>query len=342
VTVLATDPARNTTHAAPAERLSVLDGWRAVSILLVLAGHLLPLGPSRWEMNEAVAAMGMVIFFTLSGFLITSFLSRGADLRVFIIRRFFRIAPLAWVVMIVLLIMNHSPAKAWVANLLFYANLPPYYLVPGGGHLWSLCVEVQFYLGITLFVMIARQRGLILLPLIALGITLLRIVDHQYINIITWFRIDEILAGGILALVHGGWYGSKPQSVLASISPYWLLPLVLLSAHPAAGILNYARPYLAAALVGATLFNGPVRLGHLLESRPARYIAEISYALYIFHGALNAGWLGSGSKVVKYAKRPLLLAVTFALAHVSTFRFEQPCIALAKRLTRGVAIKAPA
>jgi peptidoglycan/LPS O-acetylase OafA/YrhL len=133
VTVLATDPARNTTHAAPAERLSVLDGWRAVSILLVLAGHLLPLGPSRWEMNEAVAAMGMVIFFTLSGFLITSFLSRGADLRVFIIRRFFRIAPLAWVVMIVLLIMNQSPAKAWVANLLFYANLPPYYLVPGGG-----------------------------------------------------------------------------------------------------------------------------------------------------------------------------------------------------------------
>ncbi|RYE96730.1 MAG: acyltransferase [Oxalobacteraceae bacterium] len=293
--------------------MSVLDGWRAVSILLVLAGHLLPLGPSRWEMNEAVAAMGMVIFFTLSGFLITSFLSRGADLRVFIIRRFFRIAPLAWVVMIVLLIMNQSPAKAWVANLLFYANLPPYYLVPGGGHLWSLCVEVQFYLGITLFVMIARHRGLILLPLITLGITLLRIVDHQYINIIT-----------------------------ASISPYWLLPLVLLSAHPAAGILNYARPYLAAALVGATLFNGPVRLGHLLESRPARYIAEISYALYIFHGALNAGWLGSGSKVVKYAKRPLLLAVTFALAHVSTFRFEQPCIALAKRLTRGVAIKAPA
>ena len=81
----------------------------------------------------------------------------------------------------------------------------------------------------------------------------------------------------------------------------------------------------------------------LITSRlSARYIAEISYALYIFHGALNAGWLGSGSKVVKYAKRPLLLAVTFALAHISTFRFEQPCIALAKRLTRGVAIRAPA
>jgi peptidoglycan/LPS O-acetylase OafA/YrhL len=342
MTAIAIAPVRDTTLAAPAERLSVLDGWRAVSILVVLAGHLLPLGPSRWEMNKAIAAMGMVIFFTLSGFLITRFLSRGADLRVFIIRRFFRIVPLAWVVMVLLLIVNQSPEKAWAANLLFYANLPPFNLVAGGWHLWSLCVEVQFYLGIGLFVMVARQRGLILLPLFAVGITLLRIVDHQYINVVTWYRVDEILAGGILALVHGGWYGTRPQSVLAAISPYWMLPLVLLSAHPAGGFLNFARPYLAATLVGATLFNGPVRLGRLLESRPARYIAEISYALYIFHGALNAGWLGSGSTFVKYAKRPLLLAVTFALAHVSTFRFEQPCIALAKRLTRGIAIKAPA
>jgi len=342
VTTLTAIPAEATTDTATPTRLSVLDGWRAVSILLVLAGHLLPLGAARWQLNEAVAAMGMVIFFTLSGFLITRFLARGADLRVFIIRRFFRIVPLAWVVMIVLLIANQSPVRAWAANLLFYANLPPFNLVVGGEHLWSLCVEVQFYLGIALFVLIARQRGLLLLPLIAAGITLLRILDHQYVNIITWFRVDEILAGGILALVHTGWYGTRPQRVLSAISPYWLLPLVLLAAHPAGGVLNYARPYLAAALVGATLFNGPVRLGRLLESRPARYIAEISYALYIFHGALNAGWLGSGSKLVKYAKRPLLLAATFALAHVSTFRFEQPCIALAKRLTRGVSVKAPA
>lgn len=327
--------------ASSVSRLLVLDGWRALSILLVLAGHLLPLGPSRWQMNEAVAAMGMVIFFTLSGFLITRLLARGADLRVFLIRRFFRIIPLAWVVMILLLIANHAPVQAWAANLLFYANLPPFYLVEGGGHLWSLCVEVQFYLAIALFVLVARHRGLIALPLFALAITALRIADHQYLNIITWYRIDEILAGSTLALVHAGWYGTRPQSVLAAINPYWLLPLVLLSAHPEAGAFNYARPYLAAMMVGATLFNGPARLGSLLESRPARYIAEISYALYIFHGALNAGWLGSGSKIVKYAKRPLLLAATFALAHFSTFRFEQPCIALAKRLTRGVSVPTP-
>lgn len=342
MTAMARDGSESSESLAPADRLAVLDGWRALSITLVLMGHLLPLGPKSWEMNGAVAAMGMVTFFTLSGFLITRFLMTGADLRMFVIRRFFRIVPLAWLVMIALLIADRANLASWSGNLLFYANLPPYFLVEGGGHLWSLCVEMQFYLGIALFVSLVGTRSLIALPGISLAITVLRIANHQYINIITWYRVDEILAGGMLALVYLGWYGRSIQSVLARINPYWLLPLVLLSAHPDGQFLNYARPYLSATMVGASLFNGPVRLNRVLGSGPARYVAEISYAVYIFHGALAAGWLGSGGTFAKYAKRPLLLAATFFLAHVSTFHFERRCTTLAKRLTRGVSVKAPA
>jgi peptidoglycan/LPS O-acetylase OafA/YrhL len=32
--------------------LPILDGWRALSILLVMAGHLLPLGPQSWGMTR--------------------------------------------------------------------------------------------------------------------------------------------------------------------------------------------------------------------------------------------------------------------------------------------------
>lgn len=45
------------------DRFSSLDGWRGVAIVLVLAGHLLPLGPKVWQMNGAIATTGMVIFF---------------------------------------------------------------------------------------------------------------------------------------------------------------------------------------------------------------------------------------------------------------------------------------
>ena len=61
-------------------RLSVLDGLRGISILLVLGSHTVPLGPKLLRLNDAAGAMGMSLFFALSGFLITSTLLHNADL----------------------------------------------------------------------------------------------------------------------------------------------------------------------------------------------------------------------------------------------------------------------
>src|SRR5690348_1409993 len=85
---------KDSTEPQSAHRFAMLDGWRATSIVLVLGAHLLPIGPKSLKLNEAVAAMGMALFFTLSGFLITRFLAaEHATVRVFVIRRFFRIVP---------------------------------------------------------------------------------------------------------------------------------------------------------------------------------------------------------------------------------------------------------
>lgn len=329
--------------AAGSDRFAMLDGWRAASILLVLAGHLLPLGPKSLQLNAAAAATGMAIFFTLSGFLIVRFLSERTDLRVFLIRRFFRIVPLAWVAVLVLMVAHRSPPETWAANLLFYANLPPQHLVHGGAHLWSLCVEMQFYIAAGLFAATLGSRALGWgVPLAALAITANRVLAGAEINIVTWYRVDEILAGGTLALLYAGRYGELPRRLLALLHPYLLLPLLFLSAHPEAGALAYARPYLAAATVGASLFTAPLLLRRLFENRVAAYIATVSYALYVIHGLVGETWLGSGDTVEKYLKRPLLFAVTFGLAHLSTFRFEQPMIGVAKRLTSGRSVRLPA
>ena len=325
----ATTPVRTGAH-----RFAMLDGWRAVSILLVLAGHLLPLGPSRLGLNAAVAEMGMALFFTLSGFLITRFLAEAGDLRVFIIRRFFRIVPLAWVASLVALPMAGAAWSAYPAHLLFYANLPPVFLVDTTAHLWSLCVEMQFYVAAAALVAVGGRRALGLLPLFALAVTIARIASGTPVSIVTWFRIDEILAGGILALSYGGWFGPWPMRVLGKLNVYVLTLLLLACCRDLPPGFTYLRPYLAAATVGASLVNAPPLLARLFESRAAGYIATISYALYIVHGVVRFTWLGSGPRLIHYAKLPLLLAVTFGLAHVSTFRFEQPCIAWAKRLTR--------
>jgi peptidoglycan/LPS O-acetylase OafA/YrhL len=61
------------------------------------------------------------------------------------------------------------------------------------------------------------------------------------------------------------------------------------------------------------------------------FLAGISYALYVIHPILSESWLGSGDVVEKYAKRPLLFAVLFALAYVSTYCYERPLIELGKK-----------
>ena len=314
-------------------RLAVLDGWRGISILLVLGAHLLPLGPKSWRLNETAGVTGMALFFTLSGFLITCFLLTHNSIRDFLIRRFFRIVPLAWLALLVALPLWNAPASSYLPNLLFYANLPPYYLVEVADHFWSLCVEVQFYAAVALIVAVLGKRGLYLLIAISLGVTLHRVASGAEVEIVTWHRVDEILAGAILALIYMGRLGGATQAALSRSSIYLLLVLFAVSCHPASGFANYLRPYLAAALVGITLYGPPPRIGAVLRSRSLRYIAAISFALYVFHGLLVHTWLGEGEKLVRYLKRPLLFAVTFALAHLSTFQFEQRWIELGKRMT---------
>lgn len=313
----------------------MLDGWRGISILLVLCGHLLPIGPKALDLNETVATMGMVLFFILSGFLITRFLLTHSSVQEFLIRRFFRIVPLAWLALAVTLPLSNALASDYLPNFLFYANLPPQHLLDTNAHFWSLSVEVQFYIAIALLFKVLGRRGLMLLPVLCVCVTIYRATQGAHLDIVTWRRVDEILAGAALALAHTGKY-KQFEGLLSKPSPIILIILLLISSHPASGAMNYFRPYIAAILVGATLVRKPDNLRKLLESRALRYIAVISFALYVFHGLLVNTWLGSGDKLVKYMKRPLLIGVTFGIAHLSTFYFEQWFITLGRRWSARV------
>jgi peptidoglycan/LPS O-acetylase OafA/YrhL len=309
--------------AAHGAHLPVLDGWRGISIVLVLAAHLLPLGPKAWKLNYSAGILGMALFFTLSGFLITSLLLHDPHVPRFLIRRGARIVPLAWLYCVVALVLSGAGALAWPAHFLFYANLPPSQLLPLTLHLWSLCLEMQFYAGIALLVTAWRQRGLWLLPLLCLLFSALRARLGIYASDISYYRVDEILAGCTLALVVHERWGGALRVQLARMPQWPLLAMLVLSCLPQGGWLNYLRPYFAAILVGATIVAPHTGLVKRLGHPVLLYLALSSYALYVLHPMLSASWLGSGDPVEKYAKRPLLLLVLFALAHLSTGYFER-------------------
>jgi peptidoglycan/LPS O-acetylase OafA/YrhL len=314
-------------------RFEALDGWRGISILLVLATHLLPIGPSAWRLNEMAGPLGMAIFFTLSGFLITHFLLRRPAVGPFLVRRLCRIAPLSWLYCLIALAITGASAEIYARHLLFVANLPPIALQELTAHLWSICMEVQFYVGVALLVALLGRRGLYLLPIACLAVTALRIIDGVPISIITYHRLDEILAGSVLALIYHR-SSTAPPWTRRVANPYVILALALVASHPAFPNANYARPYLAAALVGATMYWPTPTTRAVLGLRPLAYIAGISYALYIVHPLLAWTWLGTGSTTaIEYLKRPLLFAAIFAVAHVSTNYYEKPITDLGKRLT---------
>lgn len=102
--------------------------------------------------------------------------------------------------MAVLVLVHDASIDTAFANVMFFANLPPAKLMAGGEHLWSLCLDFQFYIFMALLVKVGSNRALLLIPIFTLGITFLRIYAGEVISIVTWHRVDEIFIGGCVAL----------------------------------------------------------------------------------------------------------------------------------------------
>ncbi len=311
-------------------RINELNGWRAISILLVLAAHLLPLGPKVFRLNETAGIMGMALFFILSGFLITSFLLFNKSIKTFLIRRAARIVPLSWLFLIIVYLFSSVPIGQLTSHFLFYGNLS-LDLIPGTSHFWSLCLEMQFYLGIALLICFFKDKTFFIIPILCIAITLNSAFAGTIVNIQTHYRADEILAGCVLALIYHGFYNEKFKTFFSRINPIYVLPFFILSCMPYSDWFNYLRPYLTAILVGSSILNKNTNLKVILCNKYFEYIATVSFALYVIHGGLVHTWLGTGDILEKYIKRPILFLVTFALAHWSTYKFEIPISKWARR-----------
>ena len=191
-------PARMPSHdqtAGGTHGIPTLDGLRAISIILVLAAHLLPLGPKSLHLNSTAGAMGMSLFFILSGYLIITTLQSTTILE-FIVKRLARILPLAYLYILIVFMIFGLSTQALLYHLGFIVNYRLDQMLPVTEHLWSLCVEVHFYLFVTVLAAIGGRRALMLVWPCCVAITLLRITQGAYIEVPTHLRIDEILAGG--------------------------------------------------------------------------------------------------------------------------------------------------
>lgn len=137
-----------------------LDGLRAVAVLLVLVTHCHQTrGFPDWPVVKSIClqgAIGVDIFFVISGFLITTLIARELErdgqiqLKRFYVRRFLRIAPAFVGLMFAVAVGQafgyfHLEMRDWIGAATYTSNFlyrPSWEL----GHSWSLSIEEHFYL----------------------------------------------------------------------------------------------------------------------------------------------------------------------------------------------------
>jgi peptidoglycan/LPS O-acetylase OafA/YrhL len=235
-----------------------LDGLRAVAVLLVLLYH----GEITWARG---GFLGVSLFFTLSGFLITGVLLRnhvvgGVGLRTFWVRRARRLMPAAFLALAGVVLFgatvavrqqaNALPgdvlsAATWTANWHFILNGTSYlalFSAPSPAqHFWSLAIEEQAYLLLPLvLLLLGRRRCSPLVIAAVLGAAAIASTawmavlqhggsgfDRLYYGTDT--RIAELLIGGALAALlarTGRDFSASVRRLLATVGGLGLAALL--------------------------------------------------------------------------------------------------------------------
>ncbi|WP_369244762.1 acyltransferase family protein [Streptomyces sp. R41] len=310
-------PPHDGTGTPHALRLDI-QGLRALAVSLVVLSHA---GVSRFSGGY----VGVDVFFVISGFLITSLLSRelratgGISIRKFYARRALRLLPASTLVVVATLggswlflskirfadYVGDALSSALYAVNFRLAITGTDYLAQGSPpspfqHFWSLAVEEQFYLLWPLLLLLswkmARRRALLVAPLVALCLVSFGLSVSVTESSPPWAyfgphtRIWELGVGSLLAL-----FVARLEQLSPTISApmTWTgLACVVLSAlwfdqdTPFPGY-HALLPVAGAALLLAGGCS-PARFGAgwLLSRRPVAWLGGLSYGWYLWHWPL--------------------------------------------------------
>ena len=283
--------------------LPELDGLRGLAILAVVLYHCHPRLAGTWIYGASLWGWaGVILFFVLSGFLITSILLTTRDkphyFHNFHARRILRI----WPVYILLLVVVYLNAPwfigpgvwmairtaPWLAYLFCVQNLFHLALPPAIGPTWALAIEEQYYFVWAPLVRVLRQPWMLTAALVSTLVIspMLRHANlHWMTPTNTLIHLDGIAWGSLLAV-------GMHTLTLSRRTWLWMglggFVLGFLAAGTIAGGTAYLDSALAVgfagmvlALIASTGTHNPVN--RALRSGPLAFYGRISYGLYMMH-----------------------------------------------------------
>jgi len=299
-----------------------LDALRFFAVLGVMIAHLWHPRRLPWLLGDLDwAGLGVRLFFVLSGFLITGILldcknmakEKGMPsmffIRQFYARRFLRIFPIYYLVVIITIIIDLPPAREiWGWLVTYTTNI---YITVNNewvgrlGHFWTLAVEEQFYLLWPWIILFTPRKWL--LPIIVFFISLSPIYRIFAYNLypfdigamdfkaatLTPANLDSLAIGALLALL---WSSDIPKHVLQKYLTRLILPMGLILYTICLVLYHYrikpsvffvfgdfSASLIFAWLVSATGLGFKGWVGKFLEFRPISYLGKITYGIYVYH-----------------------------------------------------------
>jgi peptidoglycan/LPS O-acetylase OafA/YrhL len=278
-----------------------------VAILLVILDH------ADIKGFDDAGGVGVTLFFTLSGYLITGQLLAeyrrrgGIDLRAFYGRRARRLLPALYLMLGTLLLLGGAAAiPSIVITVLELANLPASgdstALYGPLHHMWSLAVEEQFYLLwpallIVLLDVPALRKRLVVVVAALMSVALL----FRTAGYVAWGynwayhatipNTYPLLAGAAMAVV----FGLSRQSLPRWWGSLGLLAVVAAATAPLPGGNGWilARTIVVVPFALLPLLGGS---SPLLTNAPLRFAGRVSYGWYLWHVLLQVmfgGIIGS-------------------------------------------------
>jgi peptidoglycan/LPS O-acetylase OafA/YrhL len=331
-------------------RIPSLDGFRAISIVFVLIGHIgqqvyfNETSPAGWVMHS-LPGFGVKIFYVISGYLITLLLlqenrkSGTIDLLHFYVRRAFRILPAAYTFMAIIFLV--AGASIYPVNKLLAVvfaenySLHEQWLV---GHLWSLGVEEQFYLlWPAVFLFLPRRRSAVLLAAIcSVPFINVAIIHYHwpYWNLAFYSVADTLACGCLMAIL-------RTRSFVNSIMQsrwFFLIPILTCIASPLAltsGGIVYGlaksliiRPWLNIG-IALCIEKGVRSAPAILNTKWLGTIGVMSYSIYLWQQPLARSAPITSSLALDLVLRLSAIALCAA---ASFYLIEQPALRLRKKL----------
>jgi peptidoglycan/LPS O-acetylase OafA/YrhL len=299
---------------------------------------------------------GVPIFFILSGFLIFSSFDRNKDVKQYFKNRVLRIFPALWVAFIVLFgVLFYFGYEArstaelikWsVAQLTFFQQYTPqsiYAYMDNNPNpsLWTIRVELGFYILVPVFFWIIRKIKfismtslMIILMILSFGLYYyLQSIKNQNTSLYDLFKDDVFcylfyFLFGVLSYLHF----DKLKKLYEGKGLYWLalyvIYVVVLSVYLdlyesgyAVNLYSLIGVFILSQTVISMAFTRPHLSGDLLKGK------DISYGIYLYHVIIIGIFFQNGYYANNKAFTPILL-LTIAIAYLSWILVEKPALTL--------------